>query len=252
MTLVLVGHGSRDPRSAAALHALADRVRAQQPSLDVRLCFLELSLPSVEQVLTEFVGDVIVVPLLLGNAFHARSDIPGRVSAAALANGRVHVTIASTLGPDPDLDAVLAERAAQVVDVEGWVLAATGSSHDDANETIRAHAPRLARRLRLPVRPGFVTCAAPDIAASVASLRDAGCRRVGLLPWFLASGVLLDRAIDQARSAGATVVAGTLADSDVTARVVLSRYSVARGMRSGCTRPELLYCGPWRFQVGAV
>ncbi|MGI8879273.1 MAG: sirohydrochlorin chelatase [Jatrophihabitans sp.] len=229
MTLVLVGHGSRDPRSAAGLHALADRVRTQQPSLDVRLCFLELSLPSVEQALAELVGDVIVVPLLLGNAFHARSDIPERVSAAALANGRVHTTIASTLGPDPDLDAVLAERAAQAPEVDGWVLAATGSTHPDANETIRAHAPRLGRRLGLPVCPGFVTCAAPEIAASVAALRDMGCCRVGVLPWFLASGVLLDRGIQQARSAGATVVAAPLADSDVTARVVLSRHVAARG-----------------------
>lgn len=228
MTLVLVGHGSRDPRSAAALHALAHRVRTQRPGLDVRLCFLELSLPSLDQVLAGLAGDVVVVPLLLGNAFHARTDIPDRVCTAALANRRMHITITATLGPDSDLDDVLVERAAQAEPVDGWVLAATGSTHADANDAVRHHAVRIARRLQVPVRPGFVTCAAPDVASSVAALRDTGCSRVGVLPWFLAPGVLLDRGLAQGREAGATVAAGTLADSEVTARVVLARYSGAR------------------------
>ena len=75
--LVAVAHGSRDPRSAATVAALVDVVRAQAPTLDVRTAFLDLSAPRLPDVLAALHGaghrDVVVVPLLLGKAFHARS-----------------------------------------------------------------------------------------------------------------------------------------------------------------------------------
>ena len=42
---------TRDPRSAAELTKLARRVQALRPHVDARLAFLELSLPSFEQVI---------------------------------------------------------------------------------------------------------------------------------------------------------------------------------------------------------
>jgi sirohydrochlorin ferrochelatase len=223
VTLVLVGHGSRDPRSAAALHGLAERVRIARPALDVRLCFLELSVPSLEQVLSGLAGDVVVVPLLLGEAHHARSDIPTRVSAAARADRRLRVSVTGVIGTHERIDDALLARTGAWADVDGWVLAATGSSHAAANDAVRYRAALLGRRLRRPVRAAFATAAAPGIAAAVADLRDAGCAQVAILPWFLAPGLLLDRVVAQA----AVPVADPLADHAVTAEVVLARYTGA-------------------------
>ena len=76
--LVAVAHGSRDPRSAAVVHQLLDVVRALAPSLDVRGSFLDLSVPLLGDVLRGVHADghrsAVVVPLLLGKAFHARVD----------------------------------------------------------------------------------------------------------------------------------------------------------------------------------
>src|SRR5882757_11237984 len=73
--LVAVAHGSRDPRSAATIAALVEQVRVQRPDLDVRLSFLDLSTPRLPDVLAAVAADgyrqAVVVPLLLGNAFHA-------------------------------------------------------------------------------------------------------------------------------------------------------------------------------------
>ena len=74
--LVAVAHGSRDPRSAASIHALLDVVRSLRPELDVRGAFLDLCAPRLSDVLR---GPAVVVPLLLGKAFHARVDVPAAV-----------------------------------------------------------------------------------------------------------------------------------------------------------------------------
>jgi sirohydrochlorin ferrochelatase len=226
VTLVLVGHGSRDPRSATALHRLADRVRLARPDLDVHLCFLELSVPSLDAVLDGLHGRVVVVPLLLAEAYHARIDLPQRVQAAVAGNRAVRVTVTRTLGARPELTEAVLDRAL-AGDFDGWVLAATGSSHERANVALGRLATRLAVRLGVPVRAAFVTTAVPDIASAAATLRAAGSAAPGLLPWFLAPGRLLDRAADQADAAGVSGVAEPLADHRLTARAVLARFDDA-------------------------
>jgi sirohydrochlorin ferrochelatase len=229
--LVLVGHGSRDPRAAAALAALADRVRSARTDLDVRLCFLELSVPSLEQVLSGLTGRVVVVPLLLGEAHHARVDIPARVRAAAVTNPSAEVVVTPPLGNDVLLLDALADRARSGLasgiasgvaagGVDGWVLAATGSTRNTANEAVDEVAAVLAARLGVPVRAAFVT-AAPDIAASAAALREQGCTAPGLLSWFLAPGRLLDRAVAAAGRAELRPVAEPLGDHPATCGAVL-------------------------------
>ena len=226
--LVLVGHGSRDPRSAATLHRLAQRVRAGLPQVDVRLCFLELSVPNLEHVLSGLDGSVIVVPLLLGDAYHARTDLPDRVRLAVARQDRLDVWITATLGADTALLDAAQHRAVRAASCDGWILAATGSSHGPANAAVSETATDLSRRLRRPVRAGFVT-AAPEIAAAWAGLRDAGCADIGVLPWFLAPGRLLDRAEAQAAALGVTTVTAPLADHPATARAVLARYAGCAG-----------------------
>jgi sirohydrochlorin ferrochelatase len=226
--LVLVGHGSRDPRSAATLHRLAARVRAGLPKVEVRLCFLELSVPSLEHVLSGLDGSVVVVPLLLGDAYHARTDLPGRVGLAVARHDRLRVRIATTLGADAALLDAAAQRAVRAPSCDGWILAATGSSHGPANAAVVETATDLSGRLRRPVRAGFVT-AAPEIAAAWAGLREAGCTEIGVLPWFLAPGRLLDRAEAQAAALGVTTVTAPLADDAATARAVLARYAGCAG-----------------------
>ena len=85
-TLIAVAHGSRDPRSARTVATVVDRIRARRPDLDVRVAFLDLSEPSVEDVVDDVVAGgaeaAVIVPLLLGSAFHARVDLPAIVDAA--------------------------------------------------------------------------------------------------------------------------------------------------------------------------
>jgi sirohydrochlorin ferrochelatase len=221
-SLVLVGHGSRDPRSAGALAALTDRVRGARPAVGVHLAFLELSVPSVDQVLAGLDRPAVVVPLLLGAAYHARVDLPARLAAAGEANPYVPGQSARTLGSDAQLDDVLASAADQVGG-DGYLLFGPGSSHVAANDEVHLRARRLSRRLQAPVRAAFVTTE-PSVEEAVAALRSEGSRRPAALPWFLAPGRLMDRGLDQLEAAGVERTAGPLAFDSRLVGVVLSRY----------------------------
>ncbi|WP_084483094.1 sirohydrochlorin chelatase [Nocardia amikacinitolerans] len=112
--LIAVAHGSRDPRSAATMAAVVAEIAAARPDLDVHLAFLDLSAPSVEQVVDVVAGQghthAIVVPLLLGSAFHARVDLPGLLDECRARHPHLRLTQAEVLGSDPRLIEALRDR----------------------------------------------------------------------------------------------------------------------------------------------
>ncbi|GAA3857924.1 sirohydrochlorin chelatase [Saccharothrix violaceirubra] len=231
--LVAVAHGSRDPRSAATVHALLDVVRAVRPDLDVRASFLDLSAPRLGDVLHAVHGDghasAVVVPLLLGQAYHARVDVPGAVAEARLA--ALDVTIADVLGPDDRLEDAALRRLGAVVDLDdpglGVVVAGAGSSHAPANAAVAAVARRWAStRPWAGAEAAFASTASPDVPTAIARLRVRGAERIAVASWFLAPGLLPDRVADLA--AGAAVAAPLGADAAV-ASLILSRYAEALG-----------------------
>ncbi len=104
-TLLVIAHGSRDPRHAATVHALTERVRAERPGLRVETAFLEFNAPSVPRVLERLAGEgadeVVALPLLLTRAFHAKTDIPSVLREARARLPRLHIRQADVLGPSP-------------------------------------------------------------------------------------------------------------------------------------------------------
>lgn len=243
--LVAVAHGSRDPRSAGTIHALMDVVRSARPDLDVRTAFLDLSAPRLGDVLSAVHGDgyddAVVVPLLLGRAFHARVDVPAAVTEAQQRYPRFRVHTAEVLGPDQRLVEAawrrLAQAGADPADPElGVVLAGAGSSHAPANRLVADVAARWqARTPWAGVVAAFAAAADPDVPAAVAGLRAQGARRFAVGSWFLAPGLLPDRIIEHAHDqAGDPLIAGPMADDPGVADLVLQRYADAL---TAATRP---------------
>ncbi len=231
--LVAVAHGSRDPRSAAVVHELLDVVRALAPSLDVRGSFLDLSVPLLGDVLRGVHADghrsAVVVPLLLGKAFHARVDVPSAVAEARVP--ALDVTIADVLGPDPRLESAALRRLASVGirsrdRTLGVVLAGAGSSHAPANALVSSIAARWAAGSGWAgAEAAFASTAAPDVPTAVARLRARGARRIAVASWFLAPGFLPDRV---ARLAGENaIIAPPLGPDPEVAELVLHRYAAA-------------------------
>jgi sirohydrochlorin ferrochelatase len=244
--LLAVAHGSRDPRSAATVAALVDVVRAQAPDLDVRTAFLDLSAPRLPDVLAALHGaghrDVVVVPLLLGKAFHARVDLPSTIAEATARLPRLSVSMAGVLGPDPRLPSLalrrLTEAGARPGDPSlGVILAAAGSSHAPANLAVATVASSWSSLGWAGVEPAFASAARPDVPAAAAALRSRGARRIAVASWFLAPGRLPDRVAGQAYDADpAAIVAGPLGPDASLAELVLDRYTAA-----AATAPSVRY-----------
>ena len=234
--LLLIAHGSRDPRHAATVRALAARVRGQRPGTRVEVSFLDFSSPSVPAALhrlsAEGVREVVALPLLLTRAFHAKADIPAVLREASALHPRLRITRADVLGPSPLLlsavEGRLYEAGLRPTDKSstGVVLASAGSTDPEAIAVIA----KIARELRhtgwCAVRPAFASAALPRTEDVVRELRATGVRRVAVAPYVLAPGRLPDRIARGA--AGADVLAGVLGASEELAQLVLQRYEEAQ------------------------
>ena len=231
--LLVIAHGSRDPRHAATVHALVRRVRALRPGVRVETGFLEFNIPSVSGVLeslaAEGVRDVVALPLLLTRAFHAKADIPAVLSEAP---PRLRIRQAEVLGPSPLLTAALERRLYEAglspadKSSTGVVLASAGSTDPEAIAVIAEIAREWRRTGWCAVRPAFASASLPRTEEAVRELRALGCARVAVAPYVLAPGFLPDRIARGA--AGADVLADVLGAAPEVARVLLDRYDAAR------------------------
>ncbi|MEV0062907.1 sirohydrochlorin chelatase [Nocardia sp. NPDC050718] len=233
LALILVAHGSRDPRSAANAAAVRDLVAAQRPDLTVRLAFLDLNAPSVDQVVDAVAAQghtgAIVVPMLLGSAFHARVDLPGLLDVARRRHPLLQLDQADVLGPDPRLITALCDRIVEAVPTGagriGIAVAAVGSSRAGANERTAEVAVEVARRTGLRTEICFAT-SEPTVREAAERLRARGAERLVVAPWFLAPGLLTDRL----RTAAPEFVhVPALGAHPLLAAVVWDRYDVAVG-----------------------
>lgn len=257
-TLLVVAHGSRDPRHAATVTALCARLRALRPGARVEVSYLDFNTPSVPSVLERIseraarpvpqrsgkyaargerggVEEVIALPLLLTHAFHARNDIPSVLREACARLPRLAVRQAEVLGPHELLTAALERRLREAGlgpdqhGSTGVVLASAGSSDPEAIAVI-AEIAREWRRTSgwCAVRPAFASAPAPRTEEAVRALRAQGAERVAVAPYFVAPGRLPDRVFAGARAAGADLLAPVLGDAWELAELLLRRYDNAR------------------------
>ncbi|MDJ1137775.1 sirohydrochlorin chelatase [Streptomyces iconiensis] len=240
--LLLVAHGSRGPRHAATVGALAARVRSALPGVRVRVGHLDFDAPSVPDALARLYGEgvreAVAVPLLLTRAFHAKTDIPAVLTEATRHLPGMEVRQADVLGPHTLLVTALERRLRQAglrpedTSSTGVVLASAGSSDPEAIAVI-AEIAREWRRTTgwCAVRPAFASAALPRTAEAVHALRADGARRVAVAPYVLAPGRLPDRIAAGAHESGAEVLAPVLGAAPELARVVAQRYTEATASR---------------------
>ena len=234
--LVALAHGSRDPRSAETIKALVQEVRSMRPDLRIEPAFLDLCKPSFPQVVDRLVragyDEIVVVPLLLTEAYHAKVDVPEAITAATASHSGLRIRATTVLGLEPVFLEVLDRRLraalsdARVRELDALVLAAAGSSDQLANQAVARLARLWGTRHRLPTVAAFASAAPPATGEAVRQFRAEGRRHIAVGSMFLAPGLLPDRAEELALEAGAVAVSGPLGADPQVARTVLARYAV--------------------------
>lgn len=236
--VMLVAHGSADPRAAATTRALGRAVAAARPGLDVRTAYLDHAGPRPGEVLAGFAATgharAVVVPLLLTCAYHGRVDLPQVLATAAASGIDLAVRISDVLGPvagvvPAPLLAALRRRLDEAGPggYDAVVLAAAGTRDAEARQTVVATARTLGAALGVPCLAGYASGASPTAGEAAAELRGQGARRVAVAAYFLAPGRLYAAAADSARAAGAVAVAQPLGSARELAHLVLARLDAA-------------------------
>jgi sirohydrochlorin ferrochelatase len=215
-TVVLLAHGSPDPRSGTAVRAAAARL-ATRSGCDVRVAFLDHDEPRLHTAVAGIPDDeVAVLPLLLSRAFHARVDVP-----QAVADLDRPVELLEPLGHPPEvLDALLRRSSGPVV------VVAAGTAVAEERAAFADAVAAASTRTAVPAEVAFLTGPGPS-----ALERLAAAPGTDLLAWLLAPGRLLDSLHAAARDAGSDVLAAEgLLEAGALDEVLLDRLA---------TRPAL-------------
>lgn len=224
--ILLVGHGSRDPEGNRELKEFAREVAEQAPENTlVETCFLELTRPSIADGVTACVDRgatrVVLVPIILFAAGHAKIDIPNAIDRAKARYPQVQfiygrpigvhekvvqimqtrlqeaqpVRVAAQDEGETDTAVAVAAPPATVTDEETAVLVlGRGSSDPDANSDFF----KMTRMLweKLPYRwaeSSFIGVTQPSFPDGLERCLLLGAKKIVVMPYFLFTGVLIKR-----------------------------------------------------------
>ncbi len=246
--LFVIGHGTRSAGGADELRRFAAAVAARRPTTPVGAGFIEFMAPGLDEALDALVAtgvfEVVAVPLVLLGAGHLKDDGPMALARARRRHQGVSFRYARDFGVHPAVLEVVAERvAASGPRPEAVVVVGRGSSDPDANGDLVKAARLLADGRRLAegeegegppplahVEPAFVSLARPSVETALERCHRLGARRIVVVPYFLFTGLLVERIGRQAAHFAAehpgteVVVAPHMGVDDRLADLVWERY----------------------------
>ncbi len=254
--LLLVGHGSRSDEGAAEMLAIARLVGAALPDVAVDVGFLEMTDPPAGSVLDGLAaagcGRVVVLPLVLLGAGHAKSDVPAVVLEGRQRHPGVHVHFGSPLGISRDLVGMLGGALAAVGGSGLPLLViARGTSDPDANGDAHKVARLLGEWVGAPfVHTAFTGVTEPRVSDGLEVFARLGYDRMAAAFWFLCTGVLVERARGEiaafSAATGVEVIdAGYLGPDPRLVPAIVERYQEAMGGIPAVNCDLCAYRAPW-------
>ncbi len=204
-TVLIVGHGSRDPRGNDEIRRFVADWSRRHPRWSIETCFIEFDEVLIDSGLDRAAdrsARVVVVPLVLNAAGHVKQEIPAFIDAARRRHLATDFIYARHLGANEAILAILRRRlreAMQAMDMPdprttGVVLLGRGSSDAAANGEVA----KMARWLfetsgHELVDIAFTGITFPRLEQVVQRQHRLGMRQIAVLPYYLFTGLLIDR-----------------------------------------------------------
>ncbi|MDH4228247.1 MAG: sirohydrochlorin chelatase [Nitrospirota bacterium] len=202
--ILLIGHGSRNPKGNEEFLVFTDRLRARLPQETIVPCFIELAevlIPEgIEKAVALGATRIIAVPVILLAAGHVKMEVPEILEEARHKHPGVEIVYTRNIGVCDQTIRMMVERVSEAVngakpsDDDGVLVLGRGSSDPDA-------AGDIAKISRLfweatdyeRVDYAFVGVTRPDLPTGVERLIRLGAGHVIIAPYFLFTGVLIER-----------------------------------------------------------
>ena len=205
--IMICGHGSRDVNAVEEFNLLAQHFRARLPQYDVESGFLEFARPVIRDGLNKLkergATRILAVPAMLFAAGHVKNDLPWEVNSYAAENPELTVKYGRELGIDLKLLRVAAQRIEEVEAAAGTevsradtllMVVGRGTNDPDANSNIS----KVARMLWEGMGFGWAEVSysgvtTPLVDAGLERAVKLGFKRIIVFPYFLFTGILVDR-----------------------------------------------------------
>jgi sirohydrochlorin cobaltochelatase len=205
-TAVLIcGHGSRDPSAIAEFEQFAAALQPRLTDVDFAAGYLEFAQPTIRDALSALAARgarrILAVPGMLFAASHVKNDIPWELNSFAADQPEIEVRLGRDLGIDPKLLKAASDRIAAAVPADGvaradsaLVVVGRGTNDPDANSNIAKIARMLWEGMGFGwAETAFSGVAHPRVDAALERTARLGFRRVVVFPYFLFTGVLVNR-----------------------------------------------------------
>jgi sirohydrochlorin ferrochelatase len=198
--VLYVSHGSRVPRARQEAAAFVEKCKR---SIDVpiqELCFLELVEPDIitgiDICVQKGATRIIVLPLLLLSAGHAKHDIPEALRQAKQRHPHVEIVCGKPFGVhETMIDIVIARIHEQGVPLDGKsmiLLIGRGSSDPDTKRDIEKIAKRLQSKTDVPcVDVCFLAAIRPTLEEGLDKASRSSYKNIFVVPYLLFTGVLM-------------------------------------------------------------
>ncbi|MFV0334965.1 MAG: sirohydrochlorin chelatase [Tropicimonas sp.] len=208
--VMLCGHGSRSQEAVDEFAVLAQKLPALLPEgWMVDYGYLEFANPVIRAGLDTLreagCGRILAVPGMLFAAMHAKNDIPSVLNAYAAEHG-IQVDYGRDLGVDARMIAAAGDRVREAIaraDAEHGVVPlhetclvviGRGASDPDANANVSKVARMLWEGMGFGwCEVGYSGVTFPLVEPALEQAAKLGFRRYVVFPYFLFTGVLIDR-----------------------------------------------------------
>ena len=205
--VMICGHGSRSQAAVDEFAVLAQKLPARLPEdWAVDYGYLEFANPVIRDGLDRLreagCARILAVPGMLFAAMHSKNDIPTVLNSYATQHG-IEVSYGRELGVDPKMIGAAAGRIRAALDAAGGdvpleetclVVIGRGASDPDANGNVAKVARMLHEGLGFGwCEVGYSGVTFPLVEPCLRHVVKLGYKRVVVFPYFLFTGILVDR-----------------------------------------------------------
>ena len=262
--VMVCGHGSRDIDAVEEFQRLVRALARRLPEHPLESGFLEFARPIIREGLDRLrsrgVDHVLAVPGMLFAAGHVKNDVPSVLNAYAAEHG-IRIDFGRDLGIDPKLlaaardriEAALATRDSNPPRAQTLLaVVGRGTSDPDANGNVAKVARMLWEGMGFGwAEVGYSGVAHPRVDAALERACQLGFRRIVVFPYFLFTGVLVERIYRQTDEVAARhpdiafLKAGYLDDHPLVLDAFIERIE---GIRTADVNMNCLLC-KYREQI---